>query len=121
MRKHVGIAFLGLLAAGCGGRRASPPVPSPDGSMTLATRIEQSRNDPGAYLCVVFEVRDGSGRVLHSENTRASDTMRWNMSWISDRRIRLQSSDIGTSYWDRQEGGTWVKEQPQKPADDGDA
>ncbi len=77
--------------------------------MTLHTRIESSRADPGAYLCVIFEIRDRSGRVLYSENTRASDTMRWDLAWVSNNRIRLESSDIGRYDWRRQADGTWVK------------
>ncbi|MEO6812063.1 MAG: hypothetical protein ABI353_23375 [Isosphaeraceae bacterium] len=80
--------------------------------MTLHTRIEQSRDDPGAYLCVIFEIHDHSGHVLFTENSRASDMMRWNISWVSDDRIRLESSDIGTSYWRQQADGGWVKENP---------
>lgn len=110
MRQVFGLALVGLLAAGCGGRQGRPPVPSPDGTMTLHTRIERSRRDPGAYLCVILEIRDRSGRVLHSENTRASDAMRWDVSWISNDRIRLESSDIGTYDWRKQPGGGWVRE-----------
>jgi hypothetical protein len=98
-----------LLLAGCA-RHGPAPVPSPDGSMTLHTRVEQSRSDLSSYLCVIFEVRDKSGRVLHSENTRASDRMRWEMSWVTNERVRLKSSDIGTHDWRRQADGKWVKE-----------
>jgi hypothetical protein len=87
--------------------------------MTLHTRVNQSRDDPGAYLCVIFEIRDRSGRVLHSENTRASDLMRWDMAWVSDDRVCLESSDIGTSCWRKQPDGFWVKEQAEKPPVDG--
>lgn len=82
--------------------------------MTLHTRIEQSRNDSVTYLYVIFEIRDSSGRILHTENTRASDVMRWEMSWVADDRIRLESSDIGTREWRRQAGGNWMKEEATK-------
>jgi hypothetical protein len=100
-----------VLVAGCGARMTNPAIPSPDGSVTLHTRIEQSRADPGAYLCVIFEIRDRSGRVIHAENTRASDRMRWKLSWVSNDRIRLNSSDIGTYEWKRLADGTWSKRQ----------
>jgi len=121
MPKVAGLSLLFLLVAGCGERRGRPPIPSPDGSMTLLTRIEQGRDDPGSYLCVIFEICDSSGRVVHTENTRASDTMRWNLSWVSNDRIRLRSSDIGTYHWRRKADGSWVKEEAEKSSASGDA
>ena len=97
------------IAAGCG-RNAPSPVVSPDGSLTLVTSVEHSRADPRKYQCVAFEVRDRTGKVLHSENTGASDLSRWQMNWASTNRIRLVSSDIGTCYWSKQTDGTWKKE-----------
>jgi hypothetical protein len=110
------LSLVFLLIAGCRGRNGRPPITSPDRSLTLHTRIEQSQVDPITYLCVIFEIRDSSGRSLHTENTRASYAMRWEMSWISDDRIRLESSDIGTYYWRKQADGSWVKEQAAKSA-----
>lgn len=75
--------------------------------MTLVTSIEHSRRDPAAYLCVVFKIRDQSGKTIYTENTRASHTSSWKMNWVSDDRIRLDSGDIGTHYWNRQTDGTW--------------
>jgi hypothetical protein len=100
-----------LLGSVCGRVQGHAPIPSPDGSMTLHTRIEQSRKDPIASLCVVFEIRDSSGRILHTENTGASNAISWNMAWVADARIRLESSDIGTYEWKRQADGSWVKVQ----------
>jgi hypothetical protein len=115
------LSLVFLLASGCAGGQGRAPILSPDGTMTLHTRIEQSRNDPVTYLCVVFEIRDSSGRILHTENTRASDAMRWTMAWVADDRIRLRSSDIGTFEWKRQADGSWVKEQAANPSVGGHA
>jgi len=99
-----------LLAIGGCTRKAPPgPVLSPDGNLTLVTTIDPSRADPAAYLCVVFEIRDPTGKVLHKENTRASDLHRWKMSWDSNEVIRLESADIGTRFWSRQPNGEWKK------------
>jgi hypothetical protein len=46
MIKVASLSLSFLLAPGCGGGRGHAPIPSPDGSMTLHTRIEQSRDDP---------------------------------------------------------------------------
>jgi hypothetical protein len=96
-----------VLLLGCSQRTAAL---SPDGSLTLVTTIEHSRQDPTAYSCVVFEIRDRAGRILHRENTHASDTMRWTMAWESNTRVRLDSSDIGTYRWSRQQDEGWRKE-----------
>jgi hypothetical protein len=108
------IAVLALLTVvGCS-RKMPPPLPSPDGSLTLVTSVEHSRADPQTYLCVVFEIRDTSGKVVHRENTRASDNSRWKMSWVSADRIQLKSSDVGTYYWTSQPDGTWKKDMDGK-------
>jgi hypothetical protein len=93
---------------GCA-RKPQPPVSSPDGSMSLHTWIEESKSNPTTYLCVVFRIRDARGRFLHEENTHASDGMRWRMSWISNECVRLDSSDIGTCFWEIQPDGSWSK------------
>jgi len=80
--------------------------------MVIVTSVETSKADPKTYLCVVLEIRDKAGRVLHKENTHASDTMRWNVDWVSTNRIRLVSSDIGNYYWETQADGTWKKVTP---------
>jgi hypothetical protein len=78
--------------------------------MFLVTSVEKSRKDPGAYLCVVFEIRSTNGVVLHRENTRASITMQWSMSWDTNADVILKSSDIGDYRWKRQPDGMWKKE-----------
>lgn len=98
-----------LMAAGCG-QKAAAPLISPDGSLTLLTSVESSRADPRAYHCVVFEIRDRTGKVLRRENTRASEMSQWQMTWASTNKIKLESSDIGTYYWTEQADGTWKKE-----------
>ena len=111
MRDHVTrllIALGACMLVGCG--RGVPPLVSPDGTLTLVTYVEQSRAKPRAYQCVVFEIRDRSGAILHTENTRASDLSRWQMTWVSSDRLRLESSDIGTHYWAKQPDGTWRKQ-----------
>lgn len=101
------IASSGLLTS-CG-QKASPPIPSPDGSMNLVTSVERRREDPGAYLCVVFEIHDPSGKTIHRENTRASSTSRWKMGWKSNDEIFLESGDIGDYVWIRAKEGAWTK------------
>ena len=63
--------------------------------------------DMTKYLCVKFEIRDSSGAVLHQEQTGASTRMRWRMYWDGNRRVVLESSDIGTYAWEQQPDGKW--------------
>lgn len=103
---------LGLVCALAGCTPASkPPFPSPDGSLMLHTSIESSRSDPAAYGCVVIEIRDKSGKVLHRENSHASDFHKWEISWTSNDELKLMSSDIGDRTWVRQSDGTWEKDE----------
>jgi hypothetical protein len=69
-----------------------------------------SRADPKTYLCVVFEIQDATGKVLHRENTGASTVHRWNMYWKTDDVVQLDSSDIGPRSWRRQANGKWASE-----------
>jgi hypothetical protein len=98
-----------VMVSGCG-RKTPPRLISPDGSLTLVTSVEHSRADPVTYRCVVFEIRDRVGKVLHRENTRASELSRWQMTWVSTNTIKLESSDIGTYAWSKQVHGTWKKQ-----------
>lgn len=75
--------------------------------MEIVTSIEKNKADPQTYLCVIFEIRDKQGKILHRENTHASDTMRWSMDWVLTNRIRLVSSDIGTRMWEQKTNGDW--------------
>lgn len=110
LRDAVVVTVLGLAFAGCGTRRTQPaPISSPDGTMTLHSWIEQDRSDPKAYLCVVFQVCDRAGQILKTENTLASDRMRWDLTWDGNDRVVLRSSDIGTYHWVRQADGRWER------------
>ena len=98
-----------LVLVGCSPASRQVSQPSPDGKLTLVAFPQQSTNNRVLQL-VMFEIRDQAGKVLHREDTRASDAMRWGMAWVSNERIELKSSDIGTYYWSRQHDGTWRKE-----------
>jgi hypothetical protein len=58
--------------------------------------------------------RERSVLARNKGSTRASDVMRWEMSWVADDRIPLESSDIGTYEWMRQTDRNWEKEQAAK-------
>lgn len=104
------VSVLGLFVwlSGCTPTR-SEAIPSPDGRLFLIPAINTDKTDPRVYLCVKFEIRDSAGRLLYTEQTRASARMRWSMRWDGNERVVLESSDIGTYAWERGHDGQWHK------------
>jgi len=102
------LMVIGLMAlCGCSSRTPTPELKSPDGQLVLVTSINTSQADMTKYLCVKFEIRDSSGTVLYQEQTGASTRMKWRMYWDGNRRVVLESSDIGTYAWEQQPDGKW--------------
>lgn len=103
----VGVLGSGLFSGG-GGDRAERRLPSPDGSKVLVTSVNNSRADMTRYLTIEFEIRDAASQtVLFSEQTGASSRLAWDIRWLSDTEIQLDSSDIGTYCWQEQ-AGAWA-------------
>lgn len=100
-----------LQLPGCrrGERKPPAPIKSTDGKYTIQTFINDSRHDPTTYLCVGIVIRDERNAVAHIEQTGASSRMRWQVAWDEEGRAWLKSSDIGTSYWEREANGVWKK------------
>jgi hypothetical protein len=71
------LLLVALLVPGCNRATAASVQASPDGTMTFATSVNQSKADPARYLCVVVDIRDSAGKTLHHEVTPASNTQRW--------------------------------------------
>jgi len=92
---------------GCGSHHGS--FPSPDHSMTLVTYSSQFRDDPGGYHCVVIEIRDRRGWLLHKENTGVSDQRRWSVRWRSNDRIEVKGTGMKRCVWQCQPNGAWKK------------
>lgn len=101
---------LGSVLAGCA-PAGRPPLPSPDGLLTVNTSVESSRKDPTAYGCVVIEIHDNSGKVLHRENSHTSAFHKWDITWASNDELKLLGSDSGPRSWMRQPDGTWQLEE----------
>ena len=93
--------------AGCSRPRTLAPLKSPDGTMTLVPGVNASHADPVTYGCVQFTIQDAHGKVLHREQTHAADRMRWSLAWSGNDKVILNSSDIGTSAWQRRADGKW--------------
>ena len=103
-----------VFLTGCGSpfgstAAALKPIASPDGLKTLNLSVNQSEVDPTKYLCVMFELRDKSGNLLHTVQTSASDIQKWAAGWFDDTTIVIYSSDIGTSAWKLVDDGTIAK------------
>jgi len=102
--------FIAVLVTGCNRTTAAPAQKSPDGTMTLATSVNQSKANPTRYLCVVVDITDSAGKTLHHEVTPASGTQRWSIGWVSNDEVLLKSSDVGSYHIRRQTDGTWKGE-----------
>ncbi len=99
---------LALLLTLVGCSPSMPVIPSPSGALALVTSIPQKRDDPD-YGCLVFEIRDAAGKVMHRENTGAKATG-WSIGWSSDSQVFVYCSDIGTHHWNKQPDGSWKKQ-----------
>jgi hypothetical protein len=102
--------LLAIFFAGCHRGATGPAQKSPDGTMTLTTAINPSKADSTSYLCVIVEIRDAAGKILHYEVTPASDTQRWSIQWLGNDEVLLKSSDVGNYHIRRQSDGTWKGE-----------
>jgi hypothetical protein len=88
----------------------SQTIISPDGQHAFRTFVERDKSDRMRYLHVFIEVLDARGDVVTTLETGASHRMRWSVAWDGMNRIWLNSSDIGTYYWQQQAGGDWEKQ-----------
>src|SRR3954471_18438103 len=104
------LMIVAVLVTGCNRTTAASTQKSPDGTMTLATSVNQSKANPTRYLCVVVDITDSAGKTLHHEVTPASDTQRWSIRWVTNDEVPLTSSDVGTYHIRRQPDGTWKGE-----------
>lgn len=88
--------------------RATQHIPSPDGTRVLVTNVNTSQADPTAYLNLEFEIREAaSDEVQFHAATGASTRMSWSLEWISNREVKLTSSDIGDYCWIEAPAGSW--------------
>ncbi len=92
-------AFL-LSGSACRKNHVSAPLPSPSGLYSVVSRVNREDEESKTFLYVVLEIRDKSGSILQSFQTRASDRMKWKIAWDKQDRLWLDSSDIGTYYWE---------------------
>lgn len=84
------------------------PQLSSDGRYSLITSIRSDPSDPLKHLDVLLHVSDlRSGRTW-TIDTNASNRMRWQAGWDSGGRMKLESADIGTHYWELIDWG-WRK------------
>lgn len=106
----VGIA-LAMLVVRCETppRVNAGPIPSPDGTKLLVTRVNRSHADPRTFLDVEFDiVAAKSGLVRFHTVTAASARMKWSMHWLGSDQVRLESSDVGDLCWKESPAGSWA-------------
>jgi len=83
---------------------------SKDGEYYLTTEVWRRTDDKkDAYLCVLLNIYDHSGRLLQVVNTHASDVHRWDVQWKDNHAILMRSSDSGDYVYTRNEAGIWTR------------
>ncbi len=80
-------------------------VESPDGSMIIRT----GRTDSTLLLITIF---DKDGKLLHKENTHVSRIHKWSVRWLDNRKILIESSDIGPVSIVLNKDGHFKRENP---------
>lgn len=93
------LLLLTLIFLSCA-RRTEERIPSPNGKLVLAPMVDKNAD-------VVIRILDKAGGVVFSETTFASDSQNWSMTWATDRKVVLRSSDCGTFEWVCDEAGRW--------------
>jgi hypothetical protein len=97
--------FVCIALSGCGVGDKDHEATSPDGTMYFRTSTTE-----GTLLVVtIFEQ---NGTILHEENTRASRVHRWSVDWVSDSKIMIKTSDIGSLALIRGDDGRWSRVNP---------
>ena len=77
------------------------PVYSPDGSKVIIPTVDFNKENQDTYLLIHIKIEDAeSGEALFQVQTRASDRMRWSVSWLDNDTFLLDSSDIGHYCWE---------------------
>jgi hypothetical protein len=77
-----------------------PDQLSPDGTYALRAWVNKQHSGGDAmFNCVVFEIRNRSGALVHRENTRAPGSARWRIGWDGQNRVWLNSVETGLEYW----------------------
>lgn len=97
--------FVCIALSGCGVGDRDHEATSPDGTMYFRTSTTE-----GTLL--VVRIFDQNGTILHEENTRASRVHRWSVDWVSDSKIMIKTSDIGSLALIRDDDGRWSRVNP---------
>ncbi len=85
-------------------------VYSPDQSRVVIPTVNSDKGDFSSYLLVHLRIQDvGSGKTLFEVQTRASDRMRWAVTWVDNHTVKLDSSDIGAYCWTDGNDGVWTE------------
>ncbi len=85
-------------------------IDSPNGEKILVANVNNDKQDVQNYLLVFLEVQDArSGKIIFQVQTNASHRMRWEVSWVDDQTIKLDSADIGTYCWKEESDQLWAE------------
>jgi hypothetical protein len=103
----MGIVSLGIYFVNQITRENFEPIYSPDHQNMVVPRINYDKTDMTKYLCIKISIVDTmSGNIKYEEQTSASIRMQWSISWLGNKFIILNSSDIGPKCW-QENNGSW--------------
>ena len=80
-----------------------------DGKYTLQTYIEYDESVPIHYVNILIVDNTTGEEVLSIERVYRVFDFHWAMWETDSYNFQLKSGDIGTSYYEYQEDGTWKK------------
>lgn len=106
------ILLLLLISFGCSNASENnvlKTLKSPNGIYRLDCVLETSKADPKGYYSIIFKIYNANGKLLFEKNTYVSHFHRWDVKWLTDEKIYLESSDIGNTYWIKKTNDDWYK------------
>ena len=80
-----------------------------DGKYTLKTLVEYDESVPIHYVNILIVDNTAGEEVLSIESVYRVFDFHWAMWETDSYNFQLKSGDIGTSYYEYQEDGTWEK------------
>lgn len=97
--------LIAVTVCGCTERSSKYTFASPDGSMYVL--VDTTDQNP-----LTINIFDHGNNLLFRVQTMASSFQSWNVEWRDNRKVILDSADIGPVGFIRKDDGTWTRYDP---------